>query len=254
MTTIDVGVQLWPEHTSVPDLLAAAGRAEDLGVDSIWLWDHFFPITGDPDGTHLEGWTLLAALAERTARPLLGVLVTSIAYRNPDLLADMARTVDHVAGGRVVLAVGAGWSRRDHDEYGFELLEPRGRLRQLEVGARRVRARIPRLNPPPVGDLPLLIGGGGEQVTLRIVAEHADWWNTFGPAEDWARKNAVLDGWCERVGRDPDEIVRTALLQTDADIAEAERFVSAGATHLIVGRPHPYDLDIVAEVRDRVGG
>ncbi len=254
MSPVDVGVQLWPEHTSVAALLEAAERAEALGVGSIWLWDHFFPITGDPDGRHLEGWTLLAALAERTERPRLGVLVTSVAYRNPDLLADMARTVDRIAGGRVVLAVGAGWSQRDHEEYGFELLEPRDRLRQLEDGVRRIRARITRLDPPPAGDLPLLIGGGGERVTLRIVAEHADWWNTFGPAEDWAHKNAVLDDWCERVGRDPDEITRTALLQTDADLADVDGFVSAGATHLIVGRPHPYELDVVGEVRDRVAG
>jgi probable F420-dependent oxidoreductase len=251
---VDVGVQLWPQHTSYAELRSAWSRAEDLGVASIWSWDHFFPITEPSDGAHLEGWTLLTAAAALTTTPLLGVLVTSASYRNPQLLADVARTADHVSGGRVVLAVGAGWSQRDHEEYGYELGSPRERLARLEETVRAMRHRLPRLDPPPIGDLPLLIGGGGEEVTLRIVAQHADWWNTFGPPEDWARKNRVLDGWCERVGRDPTEIVRTALAQTASDLARAEEFIEAGATHLIIGRAHPYDLDPVADIIDRVSG
>lgn len=250
---VDIGVQFWPQHTTFEDLAAAWQRAEGLGVASIWSWDHFFPITEPEDGAHLEGWTLLTAAAALTRHPRLGVLVTSASYRNPNLLADMARTADLVSGGRVVLAIGAGWSRRDHEEYGFEMREPAARLAHLEDAVRTIRERIPQLDPPPAGELPLLIGGGGEEVTLRIVAEHADWWNTFGPPEDWAAKNAVLDRWCERVDRDPSEIVRTALVQTDGDIVRAEEFVEAGATHLIVGRAHPYDLAPVAELIERLG-
>jgi probable F420-dependent oxidoreductase len=250
---VEVGVQLWPQHTTLSDLVDAWRAAEKLGVDSIWTWDHFFPITEDRDGPHFEGWSLLAAKAALTSSAWIGVLVTSIAYRNPDLLADMARTIDHVAGGRVVIGLGAGWYEKDYAEYGYEMADGPQRLRELEDGVRRVRERIRRLNPPPVGDLPILVGGGGEQVTLRIVAEHADWWNTFGPVENWAQKNAVLDEWCDRIGRDPGEILRTALIQTEDDWSRAGEFVEAGARHLIVGFGPPFDLDPVERVLQAVG-
>jgi probable F420-dependent oxidoreductase len=237
----EVGVQLHPQQTSVDRLGDAWQQAEAAGVDSVWTWDHFFPLYGDEAGGHFEGWALLGATAVLTRRPRIGVLVTSVAYRNPHLLADMARTVDHLSGGRMVLGLGAGWFERDYAEYGYEFLGPRERLDQLEQGIVTIRQRLTKLTPPPVGRVPILVGGGGERVTLRIVAQHAEWWNGFGPVEDFARKNRVLDDWCAQVGRDPDDVTRTALIRTD-EVGDAEAFVEAGATHLIVGVGPPFDL------------
>ena len=154
----------------------------------------------------------------------------------------MARTVDHLSGGRAILGLGAGWYERDFAEYGYEYGTAASRLRALEASLIRIRARLDRLNPPPVGDLPILVGGGGERVTLRLVAQHADMWNAFGPAAAWAAKNQVLDDWCARVGRDPAEIERTVMLADPREVASADAYVDAGAQHLILGMGPPFDL------------
>ena len=241
MTSFRVGVQLQPQHTSMEDLRSAWERADALGVDSIWTWDHFFPLYGDDSGTHFEGWSVLAAMAATTSRARIGMLVTGNSYRNPELLADMARTVDHLSGGRHYLGIGAGWFERDYDEYGYEFGTPGTRLRALEDSLRRIKARTAQLNPPPIGPLPVLIGGGGEKVTLRLVAEYADAWNTFGPPSNFAAKNAILDEWCEEVGRDPAEIERTVAIQ-GTDVDDLDALLDAGATHVIVMTGHPFDL------------
>jgi probable F420-dependent oxidoreductase len=241
MARFRVGVQLHPQATSVDDMRAAWKAADDLGVDSIWTWDHFYPLYGDPDAAHFEAWTLLSAMAVDTERARLGLLVGCNSYRNPDLLADMARTVDHLSDGRLYLGIGSGWFERDYDEYGYEFGTAPGRLRALGEALPRMKARLGKLTPGPRGPLPILIGGGGEKVTLRLVAEHADAWNTFGPPDTYAHKNAVLDDWCKRVGRDPAEVERTVgIAQHEVDDAEA--YLDAGATHLIVMTGHPYDL------------
>lgn len=211
-------------------------------MDSLWLWDHFFPTVGPSDGPNFECWTLLAAMAADTTRPLIGTLVTGIGYRNPDLLADMARTVDVLSDGRVVLGIGAGWFERDYQAYGFDFGTVPERLAALEAGILRVRRRLGVLDPPPVGAVPILVGGGGERVTLRIVAQHADSWNSFGPLEVWQAKNAVLDQWCARVHRDPLAIERTVTLVDAAEVHQAPRYMEAGATHIILGCPPPFDL------------
>jgi probable F420-dependent oxidoreductase len=236
-----IGVQLHPQATDMRTLLDAARRIDDAGFDSLWTWDHFFPLYGDADGAHFEGWTLLTGLAMVTSRVRVGHLVVCNSYRNPELLADMARTLDHLADGRFTLGIGSGWFERDYSEYGYEFGTAASRLRDLGEALPRIRARLAALDPAPLGPLPLLVGGGGEQVTLRLVATYADAWNTFGPPENFARKHAVLDRWCAEVGRDPAAIERTVLIEVE-DAQRLEEYVEAGAEHVIVGLKHPFDL------------
>ncbi len=237
-----VGVQLHPQHTSMERLTGAARRAEELGCDSLWTWDHFYPLYGEPEGPHFEGWITLTAMALATERITVGHLVACNSYRNPDLVADMARTLEHAAGaGRVVLGLGAGWFEKDYDAYGYEFGEAIDRLRDLGRALPRYRERLARLNPGPQGDIPILVGGGGEKVTLKLVARHADAWNAVGVgAEVFAHKNRVLDQHCADVGRDPAAIERTALIGAE-HLAEVEAFLEAGAQHLILMLAHPFE-------------
>src|SRR5215467_4916991 len=241
MARFKVGVQLHPQATTVDALRAAWKAADALGVDSIWIWDHFFPLYGDPNAAHFECYSLLAAMAAETSHANIGALVTCNSYRNPSLLADMARTIDHISDGRFVLGIGSGWFDRDYEEYGYEYGTPPSRLRQLAHDLPVLMDRLGRLEPPPRGRLPILIGGSGEQVTLRLVAEHADAWNSFGPPDRYAQKNAVLNEWCRRLGRAPGQVERTVALNT-SEVDDWKAFVDAGADHLIVMTGPPFDL------------
>lgn len=246
-----IGVQLHPQATSLQEMRQAWRAADAMGVDSIWTWDHFYPLYGDPDAAHFECYTLLAAMAADTCHAQIGALVTCYTYRNPHLLADMARTIDHISNGRFVLALGSGWFERDYTEYGYEFGTAPERLRILRNGLPIIKERMAKLNPGPVnGKIPLMIGGSGEKVTLRLVAEHADMLNTFGPVDNFRHKNNVLNEWCEKVGRNPKEIERTAAIYPK-DLDEADAFVDAGADHLIVMLGHPYDLSSVEKILAR---
>ncbi|NWG19988.1 MAG: LLM class F420-dependent oxidoreductase [Chloroflexi bacterium] len=245
MFPLRVGIQLHPQHTSYVSFAEAVRQVEALGVDSIWNWDHFYPLYGPSDGPHFEGWTLLTAMATLTSRADIGCLVTCNSYRNPHLLADMTRTIDHISGGRVILGIGAGWFQRDYDEYGYEFGTAPDRLRALGRALPQIKERMARLNPPPLRHpVPILIGGGGEKVTLKLTAQYADLWNGFGPPETFRRKNQVLDGWCRELGRDPVSIERTAAIG-GGDLDHLDAFIEAGATHLILGLGEPWNFQAV---------
>jgi probable F420-dependent oxidoreductase len=247
MARFQVGVQLHPQDGTVDDLRAAWRAGDAMGLDSIWTWDHFFPLYGNPDANHYEGYTLLAAMAADTEHARIGALVTCNSYRNPNLLADMARTIDLISHGRFILGIGSGWFERDYTEYGYEFGTAPERLRALGASLPVIEERIKKLVPRPSGPLPILIGGSGEKVTLRLVAQHAQMWNSFGPPESFAAKNAVLDDWCAEVGTDPAAIERTVAIQPN-EIGDWQAYLDAGASHLIVMVGAPYDLDPVQEL------
>jgi hypothetical protein len=186
-------------------------EAETLGVDAIYNWDHFYPLYDDPDGPHFECWTLIAALAEATSRVEVGALVTCMSYRNPNLLADMARTVDHISNGRLTLGIGSGWFEKDYTEFGYEFGTAITRLHAFRDAIPVIKDRMAIGNPPPVRD-------------------------------EIRHKCEVLDMHCATVGRDPAEIERSIMLnaeELDGDDAKLEAFVDAGATFFIYGASGP---------------
>src|SRR3954469_13252814 len=240
---VRIGVQLQPQHAEWEDIRRAVVAAEELGVDVIFNWDPFYPLYGDADGKHFECWTMLGAWAELTSRVEIGALVTCNSYRNPELLADMARTVDHVSDGRLILGIGAGWFQRDYDEYGFEFGTPGTRLDRLRDDLPRIEERWAKLNPPPTRKIPVLIGGGGEKKTLRLVARHGDIWHSFSDLETLKRKSEILAGHCADVGRDPAEIEKSVEAPDGDPAATGPALIAAGATMGTVGVGGPdYDL------------
>jgi probable F420-dependent oxidoreductase len=247
---IRISIQLQPQHGTWEKLRHAAITADELGAHTIFNWDHFYPLAGDPDGTHFEAYTTLAAFAEVTSNARIGSLVTCNSYRNPNLLADMARTIDHISGGRFILGIGSGWAERDYLTYGYEFGTVASRLKDLGTNLPVIRERFEKLNPPPVhGTIPIMIGGSGEKVTLRLVAQYADAWHTHGTdAETLAHRLGVLHQWCEKVGRNPADIE----LMTDAKIEDMDQLegrLEIGFRHFVVRASGPdYDMGQLREL------
>jgi probable F420-dependent oxidoreductase len=254
---IRIGVQIAPQHVDYSALRRVVAQVEDIGVDIIFNWDHFLPISGDGHGKHFECWTVLAAWAEQTSRVQLGPLVTAISFRNPDLVADMARTVDHISAGRLILGIGAGAVERDFAEYGYEFGTPGSRVRGLAEALPRIEQRFAKLNPPPAHEVPILIGGGGEQKTLRLVARHADIWHWFSSGSEFTRKKQVLAEYCAEIGRDPGEIELSAGVSGDPEV-NGSALLEQGVTTFTM-EVHGPDFDLSTARawvawRDRLAG
>jgi F420-dependent oxidoreductase-like protein len=254
---------------SFADVLEIARHAESTGWDGLWYADHFMP---DGDATQVpypESWTTLAALAATVPRIRIGPLVTGNTYRHPAVLAKMAATVDHVSGGRLVLGLGAGWQENEHRQYGIPFYTVKERLARLAEACELIKSLFANdtttfagkyyqltdavLVPKPVQNpLPLLIGGGGEKVTLRITAKFADEWNVWGDVETLKRKMAILDRYCAELGRPPRAIQRSAvaLLFLTDDRAQIEKLRSRPAARpMIVGNADEV-REIVRAYRD----
>ncbi len=245
MNEIKLGALCWNQYDEFPALFEAGLRADRLGYDTLWTWDHLYPIVGDSHGPNYEGWLTLAAWAARTEHVRIGLMVGANPYREPSLVAKMATTLDHISGGRAILGIGAAWFEGEAHDFGFEfgsgpperlrwlrdaLPIMRGMLDGTEPSApegSRYRAHNTRNLPKPVQDhLPICIGGSGEKVTLRLVAKWADMSNFGGGIEEVRRKEQILLDHCAAVGRDPSEIERTTGVGTvfiRDDRAEAER-------------------------------
>lgn len=239
---------VWPSMNDPwAETLAIARHAEATGWDGVYYADHFMPNDADVSAPVGECWTTLAALAAAVPRIRIGPLVTGNTYRHPAVLAKMAATVDIISGGRLVLGLGAGWQENEHRAYGIEFSTVGGRLSRLEEACHVITSLFANrrttfagryyqltdapLEPKPVqSPVPLLIGGGGEQRTLRIAARYANEWNVWGSPEVLARKGQILDPYCEELGRDPRTIRRSAqalLVMTD-DRSLIERVRASG--------------------------
>jgi F420-dependent oxidoreductase-like protein len=303
---IRFGFQTGQQNVTWPDLLALWHECEQLGFDSGWNFDHFVPIFADPAGPCLEAWTLLGALAMQTSTLRIGTMVTGNTYRHPAVLAKMATTVDILSGGRLNLGLGAGWFEFEHQAYDIAFPRLSNRLQMLDealdvmkrlwtehranFAGKYYQLRDAYFEPKSVQrpHPPIMIGAAGEQVALRIVAQHADAWNTFGSPAVMRHKIGVLREHCRRLGRDPDSIEKSVLIpmmltedRTRAEQAvratatlwslppeeargrmlvgdagavtgQIEAFVNAGVTHIILMLTPPYDLDGLRAFAGRV--
>jgi F420-dependent oxidoreductase-like protein len=278
MPKLRFGIKTAPQHTTYDAMLAVWREADATPVfEHAWLFDHFAPIAGDLDGPCFEGWTLLAALAAQTSRIRVGLMVTGNTYRHPAVLANIAATLDVISNGRLDLGLGAGWNEYEHSSMGIPLYPPGQRIRRLgeaceiikrlftqhltDFDGRYYQLKQARCDPKPIQKPypPFVIGGGGEQLTLRVTAQYADIWNFGGgsSAETFAHKVKVLHEHCAAVGRDPSEIelsVQVGVNYTNLDetIATVQNYVNSGATHLILNLRYPYPEGIVARLAEEV--
>lgn len=294
------GANCWNQYTDWPSLLEAGRRADRLGYDTLWTWDHVYPIVGSPDGPIFEGWLTLAAWSQVTTRSHLGLMVGANTFRQPALVAKMATTLDHMSNGRAILGIGAAWFEPEHVAYGFDygrspgerlswlgeaLPVMRGMLDGTRPSARGGRYHVSevRNDPPPrQSHVPILVGGQGQRVTLRLVAQYADSSNFGGTVAEVRHLDRVLRGHCEIVGRDHREIERSTCLvavvrdstakanqvlgeifnrnggarpwegiltgSPDAVAQALGAYVEAGIQHFVFEFPAPYDEETMARL------
>ena len=277
MTKLEFGIKTAPQHTTYEAMLAVWEEADRTpAFTHAWLFDHFAPIFSDLDGPCLEGWTVLAAYAARTSRIRLGLMVTGNTYRHPAVLAKIAATVDVISGGRLDLGLGAGWNEYEHTSLGIPLYAPGERIRRLDEACELIKLLYTqhlttydgryyqlteaRCEPKPVQRPwpPFVIGGGGEKLTLRVAAKHADVWNFGGgTAEEFARKVGILHEHCAAVGRDPAAIRLSVQVPVDYDnfpgtVAAIQQYVDVGATHIVLTLRPPYPAGIMTRLADEV--
>jgi len=257
---IRLGINLWSQAASWPDILAAAQAADRLGYDHLWTWDHLLPIFGDPDQPIVEGYTTLAALAGATERIRLGLFVGANTFRNPGLAVKSIVTIDHISAGRAMLGLGGAWFELEHRAFGIDFGSGFGqRLDWLAEAVPAARALLDgetvtsahggryafddlRILPPPVqAHLPIVIGGSGERKTLPIVSRWADMWNAFGSPDELAAKDAILRARCDDVGRDPATIERSVGCKVTirSTLAEAQAVVARSLDHNKASRSLP---------------
>jgi probable F420-dependent oxidoreductase len=218
--SVKIGFQLIPQHGDFELMRERWMQAEALGVDALYTADHFFAQRASAEvaegihaqtlgGKNYEGMTVQAAMAATTTRPEIGCIVHGNSYRNPNLMADMCRTIDIISRGRFILGIGSGYQKRDYEEYGYELGTQKSRLLDLARDIPIIKARWEKLEPPPVRKIPIMIASMGEQIGMRIVAEHANIWHVYGSLEKVTEKTEALKRICKEVGRDFSEIELT---------------------------------------------
>ena len=277
------GILTPPMHVGYGDLLRVWQEADAVPeIEHAWLFDHLKPIGGDPDGPVHEGWTLLSALAARTRRLRLGLLVTSNRFRPPAVLARIAATVDVVSDGRLDFGIGAGsrpdhpLARREYEAHGLPYHDFGHSVRSLDEACtvirrmwaedqpfdfdgEHVRLTGALCNPKPVQRPgPPVVIGGRSSALLRVVAEHADVWNIpGGDIDDVRERGALLDRYCAEIGRDPAAITRSIHLPVSHERPEDTReaigeAVAAGFTHVVLGLSAPYPEGIARWVADEV--
>jgi probable F420-dependent oxidoreductase len=260
--TVKIGFQLVPQLGEYKQLRKQWMAAEELGADALYSADHFFAQIPTPEaakgeypatwgGMNFEGTTIQAAMAATTTRPEIGCIVHANSYRNPNLLADVARTLDHISGGRFILGLGSGYQVQDYVEYGYELGTAATRLCALERDIPIIKARFEKLNPPPLRKIPLLIPSMGEQIGMRIVAKYADMWHVYGPLDKIAQKTEVLKRLCTEVGRRFEDIELTTwyfpnILQQQIS---PDEFLKLGIRNIIQLQYGPeWDLGLLKEL------
>jgi len=271
------GIKTAQQFTTYEDILRVWTEADGIpSIEHAWAFDHFIPLGPDPTGPQLEGWTLLGALAARTERVRLGLMVTGNIYRHPAVLANIATTVDIISRGRLDFGIGAGWNELECSMYGIELYSTGERIRRLGEACEVIKLlwtqtvanfdgkyyhlEDARCEPKPVQKPypPFVIGGGGEQLTLRIVAQYASVWNfAGGDVETFRHKNEVLDGHCAAIGRDPRTIERSIQWPINynnmGEVRDDIRpYIEAGASHIILNLRAPYLERIVHTLAEEV--
>ena len=271
------GIKTAQQFTSYDEILRVWLEADSIPIiEHAWAFDHFITLGPDPTGTQLEGWTLLGALAARTERLRVGLMVTGNTYRHPAVLAKIGATVDHISHGRLDCGIGAGWNELESNMYGIPLYTPGERIRRLGEACEVVKRlwtetvanfdgkyyqlKDARCEPKPVQKPypPFVIGGSGEQLTLRVVAQFANIWNFAGGSVDTFRhKIEVLEGHCAAIGRDPSTIERSIQMIVNYDNLTETRdnirpYIEAGATHIILNLRALYPQGIVHRLAEEI--